>query len=52
MVYKGGHLREICCQADLDQSYDLYAIFRTTAKPSSFNHFFNTLFSFSPLLTL
>ena len=27
-VCKGGHLREIGYQADLDQSYDLYTIFR------------------------
>ena len=28
MVCKGGHLRGIGYQADLDQSYNLYAIFR------------------------
>jgi len=44
-VCKGGHLRRIGYQADLDQSYDLYAIFRLTAKPSLFNCFF-ILFSF------
>ena len=48
MVCKGRHLRGIGYQADLDQSYDLYAIFRTTAKPS----LFNTLFPFSSPLTL
>ena len=48
MVCKGGHLRGIGYQADLDQSYYLYAILRITAKPSLFNHFFNTLFPFSP----
>jgi len=43
-VCKGGHLRKISYQVDLDQSYNLYTIFRITAKPSSFNHSFNTLF--------
>ena len=51
-VCKGGHLRGIGYQADLDQSYNLYAIFRITAKLSSFNHFFNTLFPFSSPPTL
>jgi len=37
-VCKGGHLREIGYQVDLDQSYNLYTNFRITAKLSSFNH--------------
>jgi len=45
-VCKDGHLRGIGCQVDLDRSYNLYAIFRITAKPSSFNHSFNTFFFF------
>jgi len=51
-VCKDGHLRGIGYQIDLDQSYDFYTIFRITAKPSLFNHFFNTLFSFSSPPTL
>jgi len=41
MVCKSRHLRGIGCQADLDQSYNLYAIFRIT---TLFNYFFNTFF--------
>jgi len=51
-VCQGGHLKGIGYQVDLDQSYDLYANFRITAKLSSFNHSFNTLFPFSPPPTL
>jgi len=51
-VCKGGYFREIVCQVDLYQSYNLYAIFRTTTKPSSFNLFFNILFPFFSPLTL
>jgi len=49
-VCKGGHLRGIGYQVDLDQSYNLYTIFRITAKPSLFNRFFNTLFLSLPHL--
>jgi len=51
-VCKGRHLRGIGYQADLDQSYNLYAIFRLTAKPFLFNRFFNTLFLFLPTNSL
>ena len=47
-VCKGRHLRGIGYQVDLDQSYNIYTIFRITAKLSLFNHSFNTLFPFFP----
>jgi len=47
-VYKDGYLKVIGYQTDLDQSYNLYAIFRITAKLSLFNYSFNILLPFSP----
>jgi len=47
-VYKDGYLKVIGYQTDLDQSYNLYTIFRITAKPSLFNYSFNILLPFSP----
>jgi len=47
-VYKDGYLKVIGYQTDLDQSYNLYTIFRITAKLSLFNYSFNILLPFSP----
>jgi len=46
-VYKDGYLKVIGYQTDLDQSYNLYTIFRITAKLSLFNYSFNILLPFS-----